>query len=155
MAKRLIDSYNTTLGRLSWRSVCGALTRDEKLVENLCPPDLPNYKTLADAVHQLAFCHQVSRYWIEPRVQLFMTMVKAEIPVISFEPFLKGDKEQRKAVAKQVYDAFHNIGFLYLKDNGITQERIDEIFALVSLPNPACTRPARLKLTRYAGQRLL
>ncbi len=58
-------------------------------------------------------------------------MPHAEIPIISFEPFLKGNAEQRKAVADQVYRAFHDIGFLYLKDSGISQERVDEIFTLV------------------------
>ena len=62
-------------------------------------------------------------------------MTKPEIPVISFEPFLTGKAEDRQKVAQQVYDAFHNIGFLYLKDTGISQARIDEIFALVSPPN--------------------
>ncbi|KIW25180.1 uncharacterized protein PV07_10839 [Cladophialophora immunda] len=57
-------------------------------------------------------------------------MAKAEIPVISFEPFLKGDSEQRKAVADQIYRAFHDIGFLYLKDSGILQGRVDSIFTL-------------------------
>jgi hypothetical protein len=61
-------------------------------------------------------------------------MTSNSIPVISFEPFLKGDREQRAQVAQDVYQAFHDVGFLYLKDFGITQAEVDEIFNLVSAP---------------------
>lgn len=54
------------------------------------------------------------------------------IPVVSFKPFLAGDRAQQNAVAREVYDAFSNVGFIYLKDYGIPQERVDEIFQLVS-----------------------
>ncbi|KAL2850998.1 hypothetical protein BJY01DRAFT_245213 [Aspergillus pseudoustus] len=57
-------------------------------------------------------------------------MTKAEIPIISFEPFLKGDATSRRVVATQIYQAFHDIGFLYLKDSGITQEQVDNVFKL-------------------------
>ena len=63
---------------------------------------------------------------------LMLGMSGSEIPVISFAPFLTGDAGQRQSVAKEIFQAFHTIGFLYLTDSGITQERIDGIFALVS-----------------------
>ncbi|KIX07596.1 uncharacterized protein Z518_02249 [Rhinocladiella mackenziei CBS 650.93] len=52
------------------------------------------------------------------------------IPVVSFEKFLTGNPAEQKEVARQVYDAFSTVGFIYLKDHGIPQSRVDEIFAL-------------------------
>ena len=54
------------------------------------------------------------------------------IPVVSFAPFLTGDRSDQKAVARQVYDAFSNVGFIYLRDHGIASKKVDEIFQLVS-----------------------
>ena len=56
------------------------------------------------------------------------------IPIVSFEKFLTGDRADQQQVAQHVYDAFSTVGFIYLKDHGIPQSRVDEIFALVSLP---------------------
>ena len=52
----------------------------------------------------------------------------AKIPVVSFAPFLTGSKQAPYDVAKQVYDAFSTIGFIYLKDHGIPQSEIDAVF---------------------------
>ncbi|KAK6387737.1 hypothetical protein LTS17_001006 [Exophiala oligosperma] len=52
------------------------------------------------------------------------------IPVVSFEKFLTGTRADQEQVAKQVYDAFSTVGFIYLKDTGISQARVDEIFEL-------------------------
>jgi isopenicillin N synthase-like dioxygenase len=54
------------------------------------------------------------------------------IPVVSFANFLTGDRARQKEVATQVYNAFSSVGFIYLRDHGIPQERVDEMFALVS-----------------------
>lgn len=54
--------------------------------------------------------------------------MSANIPVVSFAPFLTGDKEQRQVVAQQVYDAFSTVGFIYLKDHGISQSDVEQIF---------------------------
>ncbi|KAL3475099.1 hypothetical protein BJX99DRAFT_259714 [Aspergillus californicus] len=71
-------------------------------------------------------------------------MPQPSIPIISFTPFLNGTAEQRKAVADQIYNAFHEIGFLYLTDSGISQARVDGIFELsrkfFSLPHSFKTR---------------
>ena len=53
------------------------------------------------------------------------------IPVVSFSKFLTGNRADQKEVAKQVYDAFSSVGFVYLRDHGIPQERVNEIFGLV------------------------
>lgn len=63
--------------------------------------------------------------------QLVMAEESTPIPVVSFEKFLTGDRADQKEVAKQVYDAFSTIGFIYLKDHGIPQSRVEEIFELV------------------------
>ncbi|OAP58820.1 hypothetical protein AYL99_06117 [Fonsecaea erecta] len=57
------------------------------------------------------------------------------IPVVSFEKFLTGDRAGQKEVARRVYDAFSEVGFIYLKEHGIPQTRVDEIFALVGITN--------------------
>ena len=54
------------------------------------------------------------------------------IPVVSFSNFLTGNREDQEEVAKQVYNAFSTVGFIYLKDYGIPQTRVDEIINLVS-----------------------
>lgn len=58
----------------------------------------------------------------------------AEIPVLSFAPFLKGanEKDQQELAAK-MNDAFSTVGFVYLKDYGIPDEEVQKMFATVSL----------------------
>jgi isopenicillin N synthase-like dioxygenase len=55
----------------------------------------------------------------------------ADIAIVSFERFINGNHEDKRAVARQLYDAFSTVGWVYLKDYGIPQERVDEIFGLV------------------------
>jgi isopenicillin N synthase-like dioxygenase len=55
----------------------------------------------------------------------------AGIAVVSFDKFLHGGDEDKRDVARQLYDAFSIVGWVYLKDHGISQERVDEIFSLV------------------------
>lgn len=64
----------------------------------------------------------------------------ADIAVVSFDRFINGDDAEKRAVAKQLYDAFSTVGWVYLKDHGIPQERVDEIFSLVS--NVPALRPS-------------
>lgn len=59
--------------------------------------------------------------------------MSANIPVVSFAPFLSGNKEERQKVAQQVYDAFSTVGFIYLKDHGISQSDVEQVFQEVSL----------------------
>ncbi|KAF3046336.1 hypothetical protein E8E12_002524 [Didymella heteroderae] len=54
----------------------------------------------------------------------------ANIAVVSFDKFIHGNDDDRRAVAKQLYDAFSTVGWVYLKDHGIPQERVDEMFNL-------------------------
>jgi isopenicillin N synthase-like dioxygenase len=55
----------------------------------------------------------------------------ADIAIVSFDKFIEGDDAEKRAVAKQLYEAFSTVGWVYLKDHGILQERVDEVFELV------------------------
>lgn len=57
----------------------------------------------------------------------------ADIAIVSFDRFLKGGEEDRQAVAQEIYQAFSSVGWVYVKDHGISQERVEEIFALVRM----------------------
>ncbi len=50
-----------------------------------------------------------------------------EIPVIDFAPFISGDANWRKVVAGQIYEACHEIGFMYLKNPGISPILVDKL----------------------------
>jgi isopenicillin N synthase-like dioxygenase len=65
-----------------------------------------------------------------------MATETADIAVVSFEAFLNGNDSERRAVAKEIYKAFSTVGWVYLKDHGIPQGRLDEIFRLVCLFQP-------------------
>jgi isopenicillin N synthase-like dioxygenase len=62
----------------------------------------------------------------------------AEIPLVDFGTFLTGSQEQKEQVAKEIDDAFRNVGFVYLRNHGVSKERVEECFAwvrrLVSYP---------------------
>lgn len=51
-----------------------------------------------------------------------------EIPVIDFEPFTSGDVVGQQAVSRQIYQACHEIGFMYLKNPGIPPSLIKQVF---------------------------
>ncbi|PSN59494.1 Clavaminate synthase-like protein [Corynespora cassiicola Philippines] len=54
----------------------------------------------------------------------------AKIAVVSFDRFLHGNDDEKRAVARELYDAFSTVGWVYIKDHGIPQSRVDEIFGL-------------------------
>jgi isopenicillin N synthase-like dioxygenase len=51
------------------------------------------------------------------------------IPLVDFEDAASGDPEAMKAVARKVYDAAHERGFMYVKNVGLTDEMIEAAFA--------------------------
>ena len=51
-----------------------------------------------------------------------------EIPVIDFEPFISGDAVGQQAVSRQIFQACHEIGFMYLKNPGIPPSLIEQVF---------------------------
>jgi isopenicillin N synthase-like dioxygenase len=54
-------------------------------------------------------------------------MVK--IPIIDFSPFSNGDITAKQTLAKQIYQACHEIGFMYLENLDISPNIINQIFA--------------------------
>ena len=46
----------------------------------------------------------------------------SDIPLIDFAPFLTNDAQGQQRVAQQIFQACHTVGFLYLKNHGISQE---------------------------------
>ncbi|NEQ25441.1 MAG: isopenicillin N synthase family oxygenase, partial [Microcoleus sp. SIO2G3] len=57
-----------------------------------------------------------------------MSTSLTNIPIIDFEPFIQGNITQQQAIAQQIYQACHEIGFMYLKNLGISVTLIDKIF---------------------------
>jgi isopenicillin N synthase-like dioxygenase len=53
----------------------------------------------------------------------------ADIAVVSFERFLNGNDEDRRVVAKEIYDAFSTVGWVYVKDHGV--DGVGDAFSLV------------------------
>ena len=53
----------------------------------------------------------------------------AEIPVVDFSPFLRGDLSGKARVAAQIAEACSRIGFFYLRGHGVDQALIDAAFA--------------------------
>lgn len=60
-------------------------------------------------------------------------MVEANFPIVSFQNFISGSEAEKRAVAQELYNAFHTYGWIYLKDFGISADEIDEMFAAVSV----------------------
>ena len=79
------------------------------------------------------------------------------IPLIDFAPFTQGDRREQERVAQQVYQACHEIGFMYLQNHGIPQPLLDELLsqtaAFFSLPASEKNKVARSPETNcgYVG----
>jgi isopenicillin N synthase-like dioxygenase len=54
------------------------------------------------------------------------------IQLIDFHPFLHGSSEDRRNVASCIDEALQSAGFIYLRNHGIEQGKIDKCFTLVS-----------------------
>jgi isopenicillin N synthase-like dioxygenase len=57
-----------------------------------------------------------------------MSSTLVQIPIIDFEPFINDRESARQTVVEQIYQACHKIGFMYLKNSGISQNLIDQLF---------------------------
>lgn len=55
------------------------------------------------------------------------------VPIVDFGPFYAGDNAAKKAVAEQLDEALHTVGFVYLKNHGVPQEKVDGAFEWVRL----------------------
>ncbi len=50
------------------------------------------------------------------------------IPVIDLAAFTNGNATTRQAVVKEIYQACHEIGFMYLQNSGISKDLIEQVF---------------------------
>jgi len=57
-----------------------------------------------------------------------MNLPVAQIPIIDLQTFVTGDGSERQAVVNRVYQACHKIGFLYIKNSGISSNLIQQVF---------------------------
>ena len=76
------------------------------------------------------------------------------IPVVSLRQFVVGTPEEQKAFVDQLGKAFHEIGFVGVKDHGIPKELIDKFFssakAFFNLPKES---KQQYEVPGLAGQR--
>ena len=54
----------------------------------------------------------------------------SNLAVVDMEPYREGGKEGRKKVAQEIYDAAHNVGFLYLKNYGMSESLLETAFSV-------------------------
>lgn len=50
------------------------------------------------------------------------------VPIIDFSLFSNGDAATRQTVVKQIYQACHEIGFMYLQNPGISSDLVKQVF---------------------------
>ena len=54
------------------------------------------------------------------------------IPVLDFFSFRHGSTEESQQVATALFEAFRDVGFVYLRNHGLPQEIVDEAFSWAS-----------------------
>ena len=50
------------------------------------------------------------------------------LPVFDFSKFLHGDRKEKSEAAADIVDAFKNLGFVYLTNYGISEDKIQSLF---------------------------
>lgn len=65
---------------------------------------------------------------LEKRPQYSTVNHMFTIPVIDLAAFTNGDETTRQIIAKQIYQACHEIGFMYLQNSGISQNLLQQVF---------------------------
>jgi hypothetical protein len=58
----------------------------------------------------------------------------AHIPIVDFAPTTTGTQAEKEHVAQQIDDAFRTAGFVYLKNHGVSRDKVAECFEWVSFP---------------------
>ncbi|MBE9204972.1 isopenicillin N synthase family oxygenase [Nostoc sp. LEGE 06077] len=53
----------------------------------------------------------------------------SKIPIIDLATFIKSDIKSQQVVAREIYDACHKIGFMYLQNSGISKDLIAQVFS--------------------------
>lgn len=54
------------------------------------------------------------------------------IPIIDLEPMRSGTSPEATRTSKDVFEAFRGVGFAYIKNHGVPQPLIDQMFEWVS-----------------------
>lgn len=54
------------------------------------------------------------------------------IPIIDFELLRSGCPDDARKTGREVYEAFRDIGFAYIKNHGLPQELINQAFEWVA-----------------------
>ncbi|KAF2728248.1 Clavaminate synthase-like protein [Polyplosphaeria fusca] len=57
-----------------------------------------------------------------------MTETETPVPIVDFRLFLNGDKAEKETVARQIDEAFRDVGFVYLKNHGVAQDMVEQCF---------------------------
>lgn len=57
----------------------------------------------------------------------------SSIPVIDLAPARTGSDEQARKVAQELYEAFKNVGFAYVKNHAVPEDVVSEAFRWVCL----------------------
>lgn len=81
-------------------------------------------------------------------------MAKRTIPVVDLSEFTQGTTKQKNAFVKKLGNAFHEIGFVGVKNHGVSQQLIDDFYAsskaFFALPT---TTKRKYEIAGLAGQR--
>jgi isopenicillin N synthase-like dioxygenase len=51
-----------------------------------------------------------------------------EIPIIDLADFIIGDNNSKESISRQIYDACHQMGFMYLQNYGVSKKLITQVF---------------------------
>ena len=54
----------------------------------------------------------------------------SNLAIIDMGPYREGSKEERNKVAQEIYHAAHNVGFLYLKNYGMSEDLLETAFSV-------------------------
>lgn len=81
-------------------------------------------------------------------------MSKRAIPLVDLQKYVEGNEEEKTAFVKDIGEAFHNIGFVAVKNHGVPKEVIDAFFNaskdFFSLP---VSTKRQYEIAGMAGQR--
>ncbi|KAF1843611.1 Clavaminate synthase-like protein [Cucurbitaria berberidis CBS 394.84] len=54
--------------------------------------------------------------------------MERSIPIVDFGLFLNGGKEEREQIARELDDAFRSVGFVYLRNHGVSRKMVGRCF---------------------------
>jgi len=57
--------------------------------------------------------------------------IASSIPIVNFGQYINGNEQEKHTIAAAIDSAFQNVGFVYLTNHGIPQEKVDECFIWV------------------------